>query len=116
MLLATFLIWVCWPPYRRQFAQYVRNANKTDLSVQLGNEGLNSVCVLATQLAVARGPSVMLVSAFSALHPVFTLTIGWILARSGSKFHTKELEGGRVSQKVVGIALIVGGSLIVALL
>lgn len=115
MVLAAGLIWSGWPPYRRQFSTYLVKADRYDFGVQIGNEGLNSVSVLASQFAVARGPSVMLVSAFNAFHPLFTLLIGWILARLGSKFHVVELQGRRVIQKVAAIALISTGTAIVAL-
>lgn len=115
MVLATAVIWSVWPPYRRQFSQYLKRADRFDLGIQIGNEGLNSASVLASQFAVTRGPTVMLVSAFNAFHPVFTLLIGWILARAGSKFHIAELEGGKGAHKAMAIALIAVGTVIVAL-
>lgn len=115
MVVATGLIWAGWPPYRKQFKRYLVRAGKFDLGVQVGNEGLNSASVLASQLAVVRGPSVMLVSAFNAFHPIFTLLIGWLLAKQGSKFHADEFQGGRSLQKSMAIALIAAGTAIVAL-
>jgi uncharacterized membrane protein len=115
MVLATAIIWLVWPPYRRQFKRYLSAADRLDLGVQFGNEGLNSASVLASQFAVTRGPSVMLVSAFNAFHPLFTLLIGWMLARFGSDYHSETLRGGRAMQKSVAIALIAAGTIVIAL-
>ncbi len=115
MVSATVLIWTTWPPYRRQFRQYLMAVDRFDLGVQFTNEGINSASVLASQFAVTRGPTVMLVSAFNAFHPLFTLLIGGILSKFGSAYHAGELAGTRAAQKSLAIILIASGTATIAL-
>jgi uncharacterized membrane protein len=115
MLLMTGLIWLGSPAYRKQFADFLRTARRKEIGVQFGNEALNSASVLASQFAVAKGPSVMLVTSFNAFHPVFTLAIGWCLSKAGSKRHVQALEGTRLIQKSAAIVLIAVGTVFAAL-
>jgi uncharacterized membrane protein len=114
MLVMTGLIWLVTPAYREQFADFLRTARHKEIGVQFGNEALNSASVLASQFAVAKGPSVMLVTSFNAFHPIFTLAIGWCLAKAGSRKHFQALEGRKLTQKSAAIALIAAGTVFAA--
>lgn len=107
------LIWTCWPPYRRQFNSFMRSLNIKVLAAQVGNESLYAVSTIASQLAIVLGPSVMVVTAFNAFHPIFTLFIGLILFAFGSKEHKLELGGPLVILKTMAVILIAFGSVMI---
>ena len=115
MTLAAVLVWLFWPPYRREFNAFTKNVDKKGVLVQLSNELIDTVAVLAGQKAVVLGPSVMVVTAMNAFQPVFILMIGWLLAKSGSEKHEEVLTGREALKKVVSIALIAVGTAIIVL-
>lgn len=115
MFIAGGVIWLGWKPYRNQFITFIRTADRKAIALQFVNEGLNAISLLASQMAITLGPSVMLVSAFNAFHPVFTLLIGLGLAKLGSSSHQTALDGNKFIQKSVSIGLIAVGTAIVAL-
>ncbi len=115
MLGMSAAVWVIWPPYRRQFEEYLSEATGRNIAIQFSNEGLNTASALASQLAIARGPSVMLVASLNAFHPVFTLVIGWILALTGSQVHRRELSGSDAYRKSIAIVMIALGTAVISL-
>lgn len=109
------LIWILWPPYRRQFNRFINSLNIKILSAQLGNESLYAISTAASQLAIVLGPSVMIVTAFNAFHPIFTLLIGIILMAVGSKSHTLDFSGTQKYLKPIAILLIAIGTTLIVL-
>jgi uncharacterized membrane protein len=108
-------IYATWTPYRRQFNDFIRNADFKVLAAQLCNEGLYSIGAIAHQLAIVLGPSVMVVSALSAFHPLFTLGIAATLAAAGSTEHRAVLQKDQRYHKIAAIVLIAGGTVLIAL-
>ena len=78
-------IWFVHPIYRQQFNAFIYKFDARVLAGQLSNETLYSVSALAGQMAIVLGPSVMVVSAFNAFHPIFTFIIGWTLSKFNSE-------------------------------
>lgn len=115
MGLCSLLVWSIWPPYRHQFGTFVKSLRPRVLFMQLGNEGLYAVSTIASQLAIVLGPSVMVVSAFNAFHPIFTLMIGGVLAVLGSRDHQESFAGSQIYTKTAAIILIAAGAAIIAL-
>jgi drug/metabolite transporter (DMT)-like permease len=114
MTTLSLLIYILWTPYRKQFNDFIRNSNFSVFLIQSANETLYSISTIANQLAIVLGPSVMVVTAFNAFHPIFTLTIGWLLAKAGSKIHADTLSGKSMSTKTIAILLIAIGTAIIA--
>ncbi len=114
MFLFAATIWTVWAPYRRQFSTFLRSNKKGVIFLQLGSESINAASMVASQQAITIGPSVMLVSAFNAFHPVFTMLIGMTLALFGSKTHRESLSG-KLKQKLIAILLLAIGTVIVAI-
>lgn len=110
----SLLIYIFWQPYREQFNDFISNVDFKLLWIQGGNEALYALHSVANQLAIVLGPSVMVVSAFNAFHPIFTLIIGGGLALSGSKIHQDEFKGKLLQLKIVSIILIAFGTLLMA--
>lgn len=106
-------IWLLWPPYRHQFNTFLRRFDWRVLSLQFANEGLYTVSALTNQLAVVLGPSVMIVSALNAFHPIFTLLIGWTLALGGSTTHQQKLRGTGLRRITLAILLIAFGTILI---
>ncbi len=115
MALAAVLIWLLWPPYRREFNAFTKSVDKKGVLAQLSNEVIDTFAVLASQKAVVLGPSVMVVTALNAFQPVFILLIGWLLAKRGSNKHKEALTGNEGYKKTVSIALIALGTVIIVL-
>ncbi len=115
MALAAVVIWLLWPPYRREFNAFAKDLDKKGVLVQLSNEIIDTFAVLASQKAVVLGPSVMAVTALNAFQPVFILLIGWVLAKRGSNKHQEALSGYEGLKKVGSIALIAIGTAIIVL-
>jgi uncharacterized membrane protein len=108
------LMWCVWPPFRRQFNRFVRHFDRRILFGQFANEFLYSGAAIAGQIALVLGPSVMIVTAFNAFHPIFTLLIGSVLARLGSAVHAETLDRSQRGYKILGILLVaLGAGLIV---
>jgi len=83
MVLTGVLIHLFTPPYRRQFAEFRRQARGKALAMQLFNECMDSGGVYLTHLANTIGPSVMLVTAFNASQPIAIMIVGGCLAWFG---------------------------------
>jgi drug/metabolite transporter (DMT)-like permease len=108
------LIWFAWKPYREQFLKRLKTFDVSIIVLQTANEGLYSLATVLNRLAIVLGPSVVVVSAMDAFHPVFTLGIGALLARFGFSNYTETFNGtGRVT-KTIAIAMIVLGAVLVA--
>lgn len=115
MFLLSLNIWMFWPPYRKQFNDFVETMDFKVLLMQVSNETLFALSAMANQLAIVIGPSVMIVSAFNAFHPLFTLLIGFSLAKLGSIDHSKSLGEGRLAIKTAAILLIAGGTVLIVI-
>jgi uncharacterized membrane protein len=113
MGLMSLMIWLIHPIYRQQFNSFVSRFDGRVLTGQFANEGLYSLSALAGQAAVVLGPSVMVVSAFNAFHPIFTILIGWTLAKLGSKKHQEMLKDTEIRSTMIGIGLIAIGAVFI---
>ena len=109
------LIFLVYAPYRRQFLAYCKQAEKATFFVQLTNEIVDAMAVMTTLLAVTIGPSVMAVTAMHAWQPVFTIVIGWILAKRGSAAHVALLEVSKLKQTACAIGFLAIGTVLIAL-
>lgn len=115
MGILSLLIWTTWKPYRRQFNSFIKSFNLKIFMMQASNESIYAVSTISSQFAIVIGPSVMMVSALNAFHPVFTLLIGWCLAKFGSRDHIRTLEGGQMINKVLAVILIASGTIFIVL-
>jgi hypothetical protein len=113
MSISSALIWLLYPPFRRQFNYVMTHASKGDLAFNFINEVVDKSATLAFQVAVHIGPSVMAVSAMNAYQPVFILIIGWVLAKLGSETHAGQLQGTELVKKAIAIGLIAGGTVLI---
>lgn len=107
-------IWIAWRPYREQFIKRIKTFDKKILFLQTANEGLYASSAVFNQLAIVMGPSVMVVSALNAFHPVFTLSIGGLLAKLGYKRYQEDLAGTGKILKLVAIVAIALGTIMIA--
>lgn len=112
MFFASLAIWISYKPYRVQFNQFVSTLKAKTLLAQTGNEGLYTLSAIAGQYALVLGPSVMIVSAFNAFHPFFTLLIASILSIFGVKAYQKRLNKTDIFYKIIGIISIILGAIL----
>jgi uncharacterized membrane protein len=115
MGITSLIIWLAHPIYRQQFNSFVAKFDRRVLAGQFANETLYSASALSGQMAVVLGPSVMVVSAFNAFHPIFTFIIGWTLAKFGSQTHQETLKPADLKSKLIGVMLIALGALLIVL-
>ena len=113
MALCSTLIWMFWKPYRQQFNQFIQSFTWKIFTLQFSNESLYAVSAVLGQLAIVLGPSVMIVSAFSAFHPLFTLLIGLCITKFGVDEASNSLSGPRLIAKTVAIILISTGTFVI---
>lgn len=114
MTVVSSFIWLVWSPYRRQFTAFIRSFDWKVLLLQFSNEGLYTLSSVANQVAIVLAPSVMIVAAFDALHPMFTLLIGWGLAKLGSQVHDEALRDRQLHWKLIAVVLIsIGAAMII---
>jgi hypothetical protein len=111
MTLVGIAIWLFYPPYRRDFNQFVTKVRARPLGIQLVNEMLDASGAYLTHLANIIGPSIAIVTAFNASQPVFILIIGLYLSYK-NKEGFSETNWKHVT---VAIVLICIGAIIVAL-
>lgn len=114
MTLFSSIIWIGYAPYRAQFNSFIRYFDARILGAQFLNEGLYALSTMAAQFAIVIGPSVMVVTAFNAFNPIFTLCIGWTLALLGSHTHAETLSGTRKVSTLVGVVCIAIGTAMIA--
>jgi drug/metabolite transporter (DMT)-like permease len=114
MTIMSLALWAGYRPYREEFNTFLTSSKQRALYWQTANEGINSAGALLTHLAIARAPSVMLASTLNACHPIFTLLIGWVLGKRGSKKHSSALAGGELYRKIIAILLLVVGTILIA--
>lgn len=107
------VMWLVIPQYRRDFNAFVKRRDVIGVTINLVNEVIDNVAILAFYGAVVLGPSTALVQATTAYQPIFGFLIGLIAVKCGSKFHMERLSGGGLLQRIVGIATIVGGSVMI---
>jgi len=116
MTVFTTVVAVVWTPYRKQFIRFLKKGSRKAIGIMAANEFVNTVSVLASHLANALAPSVMLAATFNCFHPIFTLIIGWLRAVGGSKKHREQFKGkGSTLKLVVAVVLIATGTVIVSL-
>ncbi len=113
MGLFSAVIWTLWPPYRRQFNDFINTLKPRIFAIQVSNEGLYALSTTASQMAIVLGPSVMVVTAFNAFHPIFTLSIGLVLAKLGSEDHAQSFVGKQLFTKTAAIILIAAGAALI---
>jgi uncharacterized membrane protein len=112
MGIASLIIWLIHPIYREQFNSFVKKFDTKIIIGQFANEGLYSFSALASQAAIVLGPSVMVVSAFNAFHPIFTVIIGWTLSKMGIKIRTDALQTAEIKTTLAGVVLITAGAIL----
>jgi len=113
MGVTSLIIWLVHPIYRQQFNSFIANFDRRVLAGQFANESLYSLSAISGQMAVVLGPSVMVVSAFNAFHPIFTFLIGWVLAKFGSTKHSQTLKPTEIKSKIVGVICIALGAVLI---
>jgi len=111
----SFLIWVLWKPYREQFIKRLLTFDRKIIFAQTANEGLYAVAAVFNQLAIVFGPSVMMVSAMAAFHPVFTLLIGSALAKLHIGNYKESFSSNKKYTKIVAILIIAAGTILIAI-
>lgn len=111
----SILIWIIWKPYRDHFIQQLRTFNPKIIALQTANEGLYALGSLCNQFALVIGPSVMVVSAMNAFHPVFTLIVGMIAARFGFSNYEQTFTGIGKYTKTIAIVTIAVGTVMISL-
>jgi drug/metabolite transporter (DMT)-like permease len=105
-------LWLSVPGYRRQLTATLKRPRM--LKLNLANEVVDNIAMLAFYGAVVLGPSVAVVQLSNAFQPILILAMGAILARWGtSRRHTEMLARHHIERKVVSIVAIVLGSLLV---
>lgn len=107
-------IWLFYSPYREQFNTFLHNGHKRIYLLQVGNESLYTIGAITNQMAIVLGPSVMVVSAFNAFHPIFTLMISFTLAQLGFKSQASRFYGPQLRLKTIAILMIAFGTLLLA--
>ncbi len=107
------IIWLFVPQYRRDFNAFVRRCDVKGATINIVNEVTDNIAILAFYGAVVLGPSTAIVQATTAYQPVFVLLIGMIAAWFGSQFHQERFSGSGLLQRIIGIAAIVGGSVMI---
>lgn len=114
MFLMSWIVWVGYPPYRKQFNRFIRKVEPSMFMWQATNETLNSMAVIASHIAVILAPSVMLASSLNAAHPIFILILGFIMKMAGSEKHKQALDGARLFTVTVAITFIASGTVAIA--
>lgn len=117
MYLGSFLtgcvLWLVVPKYRQEFSAFIARRDMRGFAVNAVNEVVDNLSLMAFYGAVLLGPSTALVQSTVAYQPVFVLIIAMVAARFGSSFHAERLSGKGTLHRVVGIAIIVFGSVLI---
>jgi uncharacterized membrane protein len=111
--LTACLIWLVVPQYRRDFNAFVERRDVKGVTINIVNEITDNIAILAFYGAVVLGPSTALVQATMAYQPIIVLIIGIIAVWFGSEFHVERFSSGGLTQRIVGITAIVGGSIMI---
>jgi uncharacterized membrane protein len=111
--LTACLIWLVVPQYRRDFNAFVKRRDVKGVTINIVNEITDNIAILAFYGAVVLGPSTALVQATMAYQPIIVLIIGIIAVWFGSEFHVERFSSGGLTQRIVGITAIVGGSIMI---
>ncbi len=101
------------PQYRRQFVAYIQKGERKKIGLNLLNETLDNLAILAFYGAIVFGPSTALVQSTIAYQPMLLLAIGFGLALHGSKRYTRKLSGFSLMRRITGISTILVGSLLI---
>lgn len=108
MLIAGFLIFSFYKPYREDFISFCKNADREAVGYQLLNEVMDAGGAYLTHLANIIGPSVMIVTAFNATQPIFILIFAAL-------FSLKSGESQEWKRAVLPIVTIAAGTVLIAL-
>ncbi len=111
----SLLIWMAWKPYRDNFLQQLRTFDKKIIALQTANEGLYAFGALLNQFALVIGPSVMLVSAMNAFHPIFTLLIGMVASKLSIGRYENAFSGLNKYSKIIAILAIAAGTVLISI-
>lgn len=111
----SIFIWIAWKPYRDHFVHQLRTFDKKIIALQTSNEGLYAFGALLNQFALVIGPSVMLVSAMNAFHPIFTLVIGMIAAKFSIGRYEHAFSGLNKYSKIIAILAIAAGTVLISI-
>lgn len=114
MFMMSWVVWLGYPPYRKQFNVFIKKMPPKIFVWQATNEMVNSMAVVASHVAVILAPSVMIASSLNAAHPIFILVLGFILKVTGSKKHKQSLEGARMITVTIAIVFIATGTAVIA--
>jgi EamA-like transporter family len=112
MVLTGIAIWLFWKPYRTDFNSFCRNADGKMVGLQLFNESMDAGGAYLTHLANIIGPSVLVVTAFNAVQPVFILIFAAALLFFGIKVWETEYKWKIIAPSILTIAV---GTYLIAL-
>lgn len=112
MVLTGIVIWLVWKPYRTNFNAFCKKANGKMVALQLLNETVDAGGAYLTHFANILGPSVLIVTAFNAVQPVFILIFVAILLFFGIKVWDMEYKWKIIVPSILTIA---GGTVLIAL-
>lgn len=104
------ILFICIPRYRTQFINVIRENTLAVLELNLFNGLIILLGDIVLSYAVLLAP-VALVLAVSGFQPFFVLVLGVIITLFFPKFGKESLERKVLAQKLIGIAVIVTGSI-----
>lgn len=112
-LLTGFFTWILITPFGKDFDAFLFSKNWKLIGVNVVNETIEQVAMLAFYGAILLGPSTAVVQSTNAYQPLLLLTIAFILGKNGSKRHAHILTKTELSKRVVGVVCIVLGSVFI---
>ncbi len=105
-------LYVVIPKYRREFNAFILGSDTKAKVVNVVNEVVDTLAVLAFYGAIVLGPATALVQSTVAYQPVILLGIAAVAARLGSERHQK-IPRFALIRRAIGIAIVVIGSLLI---
>jgi hypothetical protein len=105
-------LWTFVPKYRREFNAFIVGSDTRVKIVNVINEVVDTVAVLAFYGAIVLGPATAVVQSTIAYQPIILLGIAAVAARYGSERH-KKISRFSLARRTIGIAIVVIGSLLV---
>ena len=117
MSIGGFIVGVCIyltvPLYRKQFLKFLQKRDLAGISINATNEVMDNLAILAFYGAVILAPSTVHAQSMIAYQPIIILFIGFVASKLGSEFHTEQFVGTELVKRVVGISIIVFGSVLI---
>lgn len=113
-ILLGILIFIFIKSYRQQFIQVLKMNKASVLSLNLANESVTLSADLLLAFASLLAP-IALVMTMNSFQPFFVLAIGIIMALIAPKYFKESLSKKHLVQKILAIALIIAGSIIIGM-